>query len=180
MMRPKKITELGHLLIKDYLKPSKIAIDMTLGNGFDSLYLAKQVKEVHAFEIQEQGIINSKKLFAENNINNVIIHHESHINIDKLEFEYQIAIFNLGYLPGSDKTITTQYNTTILALEKLLNKSSIEVILLVVYPGHENGYIESIELNKYINNINNSFRVIKLNILNATKQAPYIILIEKK
>ena len=30
------------------------------------------------------------------------------------------AIFNLGYLPGGDKSITTQASTTISAIEQLL------------------------------------------------------------
>ena len=52
----------------------------------------------------------------------------------------RLVAFNLGYLPGGDKTITTVSETTQLALEatkKILIPGGL--ISLVVYVGHPGG-----------------------------------------
>jgi hypothetical protein len=50
------------------------------------------------------------------------------------------AVFNLGYLPGGDKSIVTNPNSTIDAIEQLLQIMAPEgIIVLVIYHGHEEG-----------------------------------------
>ena len=66
-----------------------------------------------------------------------------------------LVLFNLGYLPNGDKSITTNYESTILAIEdsfKLIHKMG--MILIVIYPGHENGKLESIKIHEYLDNNN--------------------------
>ena len=51
---------------------------------------------------------------------------------------FSAIVFNLGWLPGGDKSVTTLWETTKVALEKalsLLEKHG--VLLLCAYPGHE-------------------------------------------
>lgn len=178
MKRSRNMVELTHTLIKDYLNKNINAVDMTLGNGNDTLYLAKHVNHVYAFEIQKQGIENSIKLLNKNNISNYTIFNESHENVDKINNKYEVAIFNLGYLPGSDKTITTTYSTTINALSKLIENESTKIIAIVVYRGHDNSK-ESDYLLDYINTLDTKFKISKHEHINLTNKAPYLILMER-
>ena len=85
-------------------------------------------------------------------------------------------MFNLGYLPGGNKKITTTVETTRKALddaEKLLNQKG--KILITVYPGHEEGEQESKFLKEYLKG--KDF----LEFHNTeNKVAPYLIQINKQ
>ncbi|MDY0277944.1 MAG: class I SAM-dependent methyltransferase [Acholeplasma sp.] len=180
MKKNRNIVDLGHLLISDYLTKDTIAVDMTLGNGHDSLFLAKRCKHVYAYEIQELGINNSIKLFNEHSMNNLIIINKSHEYVSELKDSYSVAIFNLGYLPGSDKSITTSSLTTVKAVNHVLNNPKLKVLLIVVYPGHKEGMIESLALNEYIRDIDPNFKITKVQVLETKNPAPYLLMIEKK
>ena len=106
-----KIVEFSHLLISEYIKNSNLdfirALDATCGNGFDTIYISNLLENkgsVDAYDIQLEAINHTKKLLEENNISNVTLIHNSHEYIDATK--YDLAIFNLGYLPTYDKTIT--------------------------------------------------------------------------
>ena len=103
--------------------------------------------------------------------------------IGKVLNEYKnkisLVLFNLGYLPGGDKTVTTNYKTSIQAIKEsfnLLNNKGL--ILIVVYPGHEEGLKESKELLKFINNENYNYNY-KIYHNTDNEIAPYLIEIKK-
>lgn len=144
------------------LRPNDLVIDMTIGNGNDTLFLCNLVSKGHVFgfDIQEKAISNTKKLLKENNITNYSLFNESHENIDITLKNYKgkisLILFNLGYLPNGDKNITTNHISTLNALKKALNMLNNKgIILIVLYP-HEEGKKEEIEIKKYLtkNNIN--------------------------
>lgn len=176
-----KITDIAHLFLEKHIKPGDIVIDATCGNGHDTLFLANLVGNtgiVHAYDIQEQAIKNSKELTK--NFNNIIFHQISHeyIDVDNIN----AVIFNLGYLPSGDKTITTKPSSTKNALLNLIEKFETNkkmLILIVVYPGHIEGQKESLWLDEYLTNLDTSFMCSKYQPLNQ-KNAPYILTIEKK
>jgi len=69
--------------------------------------------------------------------NRVTLFHQGHENLGHCipqEENEKItgAIFNLGYLPGSDKSIVTKPNTTISAVEQLLTIMASEGIIILV------------------------------------------------
>lgn len=176
-----KITDVAHLFLKEHLIPGDTAIDATCGNGYDTLFLAKVVTEkgiVHAYDIQESAIIKTKDLTKD--YHNIVFHHTSHefIDIDNIS----AVIFNLGYLPNGDKSITTMSNSTKNAVLNLLTKYEKNpnmLIIIVVYPGHNEGFKESEWLNEYLSDLESSFVVSKYQPINQHK-APYILLITKK
>jgi hypothetical protein len=176
-----KITDIAHLFLEKHIKLGDTVIDATCGNGHDTLFLANLVGNegiVHAYDIQEQAIKNSKELTKD--YHNIIFHQTSHefIDIDKID----AVIFNLGYLPSGDKTITTKSSSTKNALLNLIEKFETNkkmLILIVVYPGHLEGQKESLWLDEYLTNLDTSFMCSKYQPLNQ-KNAPYILIIEKK
>ena len=120
-----KIVEFSHILIQEFYKRNKnknlIFIDATCGNGNDTLFLAKTLNHVGtviAYDIQKKAIEETQKLLANANFNNVIYHLSSHEYI--IEDDFDLIIYNLGYLPGSDKKITTHANSTLNSIKKTL------------------------------------------------------------
>lgn len=176
-----KITNIAHLFLKEHLKDGDTAIDATCGNGYDTLFLAKLVGDtgiIHAYDIQEQAILNTKQLTKD--YHNIIFHQTSHefIDVDKID----AVIFNLGYLPSGDKNITTMIDSTKKALLRLFDKFETNkhmLIVIVVYPGHNEGQKESIWLNEHLTTLDSSFMVAKYQPINQNN-APYILTIEKK
>ena len=107
----------------------------------------------------------------------------SHENVNTLIKEKVKAfIFNLGYLPSGDKTITTHYESTIKAINnslEILDEKG--VIVIVVYPGHESGKIEDIKLNEYVSLLPQKlYDVVSYRFINQINNPPYVIVIERK
>lgn len=181
------IIEYSHHLLKQTLKPGEIAVDATCGNGHDTLVLSRLVSEkgkVLAFDIQEQAIEATKKRLIKANKKNVSVIKDSHANIDQYIVNNETiggAIFNLGYLPRSDKKIITKGETTIKALETLLKHLKVNgIIALVVYHGHEGGKKEKKQLLEFVTSLNQEkFKVLRYEYINQRNNPPFVLGIQK-
>ena len=74
--------------------------------------------------------------------------HDSNARFENYLVDYQgrvdLFMYNLGYLPGGDKSITTDSATTLKSLSSALELLAVGGLLCVVcYPGHEEGARES-------------------------------------
>ena len=59
-----KVTDLNKVLLEDVINEGDIVIDATMGNGYDTKYLAEKVGEnglVYSFDVQEEAIKSTKK-----------------------------------------------------------------------------------------------------------------------
>ena len=172
-----------HQIIENNIKPNDIVVDMTCGNGNDTLFLGNIVTKgfIYGFDIQETAINNTKKLLDENNITNYKLFNKSHDNIDISLKEYigkiSLIIFNLGYLPNGNKNITTMSSTTLNALKKSLKMINNKGIILIVIYSHEEGKKEEKIIKDYLNKNNINFNEYH-NTIN--KEAPYLIEIKKE
>ena len=176
----KSILNRVNLICEKVIKKTDYVVDATCGNGFDTLKLANLSKKVFAFDIQEAAINNTKNLLEKNAVDNALLIHDSHHNIDKHLYEYKgkisLVLFNHGYLPGNNKDIMTNSKTTLLALEKsykLLNNKGI--ILMVCYP-HAEGKKESNEIIKYLSKNEIPYKIYR-NTDNIN--APFLIEVKK-
>lgn len=169
------------------LENGDVAVDATMGNGNDTIFLADLVGgsgKVYSFDIQEIAIKNTKdKLIKNNIINGVYLIHDGHENIDKYVSEkVKLVMFNLGYLPNASHEIATIAETTIVAVQKslcLLEKNGI--VLLVIYHGHESGKKEKAVIEKFITTLNQKeYNVVKMEFMNQINNPPLLIGIEKR
>lgn len=177
-----KIINFAHRVLKEHISEKDICLDMTLGNGKDSKFLIELAKFVYCFDIQQIAIDNSKKLLSKSNKNNYQLILDSHENFAKyINDKIQAAIFNLGYLPRGDKSITTNSKVTLLTIKKLLpylNKNG--VCIIVLYPGHSEGKKESILISEYVKSLNQKeFEVVRYEFYNQINNPPYLYVIEK-
>ena len=142
-------------LMSENLKNKDIVVDATLGNGNDSLYLIENIPNgyLFGFDVQKKAIDNTKKLLKD--YKNYTLYNDSHENIYNILKKYKkkisLIVFNLGYLPGGNKNITTNFKTTLKAIKgalKLLNNKG--HIVITIYPGHDEGLKEATEIRKFL------------------------------
>lgn len=179
-----KILEFAKYLLKKAVAENDVVIDATCGNGHDTVFLSHLVGmegRVFAFDIQQEAINNSETRLKKAGIQNVELILDGHESVlQYVDCEISAAIFNLGYLPGSNKQITTKGATTWKAVTDMLSLLAVGgVIILVIYYGHESGKLERDQIEDAIKTLDPSqTEVLRYEFLNK-KNAPYIIAIEK-
>lgn len=181
-----ELLDLHKKFILEHLKSGDTAVDFTMGNGHDTEFLSKTVGEsgrVYAFDIQASAVESTRKNLADAGCpSNYTLIHDSHHNVKNYVKEpIKAGMFNLGYLPGGDKSITTMRATTLPAIEAAIDLLGKDAILLIaVYPGHPEGEAEGREISEYLSTLSR-FKVCctRVQILNSPT-SPYFIMIETK
>lgn len=190
-MKLDRILPYARILLEKALSPGDYAIDATAGNGHDTLFLTRLVGNeghVFAFDVQEEAIQQTKKRLVENNAEHratlFLQSHDQLINVlpEDCKGKITAAVFNLGYLPGGDKSIVTEAVSTISAIEQLLDIMAVEgIIVLVVYHGHPEGAIEKDALMSYVTSLpQDKAHVLHYGFMNQRNAPPFIIAIEKR
>ncbi|MFE7065082.1 class I SAM-dependent methyltransferase [Sutcliffiella sp. NPDC057660] len=190
-MKLDRVLPYSKKILKLALAEGDIAVDCTIGNGHDTVFLADLVGQsghVYGFDIQKEAIIATSELVLNSGFTDcVTLFQESHARLLELipkteHSRIRGAIFNLGYLPGGDKEIVTLAESTIAAVEQLLSVMEKEaVIVLVVYHGHPEGQVERDALLDYVTGLDQKkAHVLQYRFMNQVNNPPFIIAIEKK
>jgi hypothetical protein len=169
-----------------HIKKGGVAVDFTMGNGHDTRFLSEAVGEsgrVYAFDIQAQAVENTGRLLRESGCpQNWTLIHDSHANVcSYVNVPVCAGVFNLGWLPGADKSITTRRESTAAAVDGALGLLNHDGILLIaVYPGHEEGRLEGEMLAEKLSKLSRfEMCVSRLQIINSPV-SPYFFAIERK
>jgi predicted methyltransferase len=148
-----QLTEKVHQLLSEHLQLGDLTIDATAGNGYDTQLLAEKVGTegtVIAIDIQGRALEATRaKLAAAQLTERAIFHCADHaIQLEVLLATHSSTVaaivFNLGYLPGSDKSIQTESTNTQKALDaayQLLRKGGL--LCVTAYRGHPGGMEEA-------------------------------------
>lgn len=186
-----KTTQIAMYMTAAYLREGDFAIDATCGNGHDTLSLALAVGEsgsVLALDLQEEAVEATKALLDLYGHENVIVRRENFINLNEAAEETcpgrrpSAVIFNLGYLPGGDKTVTTKKEDTLKgaaqALELIMPGG---IVTMVLYSGHLEGKEEKAALLEMAENLpSDRYHVVYTSLLNQKKDPPEVLFITKK
>lgn len=182
-----KVTDINKLYLEQVVKEGDVVVDATMGNGYDTKYLAQKVGEsgfVYSFDIQEAAIKSTqKKLVKENLEDRVKLILDGHENMDKyIEGKVSCVLFNLGYLPRCEHMIITKPNTTIKAIKHSLNLLKPHgVISIAIYTGHPGGMEEKNSVYEFVKSLDQSeFNVLECGFINQINSPPQLVLIEKK
>lgn len=187
-----KVLNYAQTLIAERVNEGDVVIDATCGNGNDTVFLAELVGakgKVYAFDIQEQALAKTKERLAqlwhasstEYPIKNVQYIKAGHEEVDQWVDEPVAAVmFNLGYLPGADKSITTTPENTIKALKAIFDLLAIGgIVTIILYIEHDTGF-EAAMVEEYLKTLDQkSFQVLKYGFINQINYPPYLIAIEK-
>lgn len=139
--------DLAHQFWEKVLEQGGWAIDATCGNGYDTLCLARLIAPeagVIGLDMQEKAIQNTKNLFKLQGQDLAQVHFfcQSHAEFPSLAKEkpIRLIVYNLGYLPGGDKSLTTLVDSTLQSIHKALDLLLPQgVVSITCYPGHSEG-----------------------------------------
>ncbi|MBU7007670.1 class I SAM-dependent methyltransferase [Phosphitispora fastidiosa] len=176
---------IAHGYLKTVVKPGGVAVDATVGNGSDTLFLAGLVGlngRVYGFDIQPEAIRRTTEAVIENGYSELVkLFEQGHENMgDFINEPVDAVVFNLGYLPGGDHNIVTAPETTltgVIAGLNLLKPGG--VMCIVMYTGHSGGPEEQERLESYLRHLDKKlYYVCKIDFLNRNK-APFLLVVEK-
>lgn len=188
----KNALSFSHYLLQQKIQPGNAVIDATIGNGHDTLFLAQLIgKKGHLIgcDIQQAAVDATRNRLANANISlasltlSAIGHEQLSQLVDpRLYPKLTAAIFNLGYLPGGDKNITTITDSTLSAVKQLLTMMPKGgLIVLTVYYGHPQGKLEKEALHAFTNELpQEDYAVLNYQFTNQKNCPPMIIAIEIK
>jgi len=146
-----------HDFLSQRLRPGGIALDATAGQGHDTVFLARGLGAggvVHACDVQPAALAATHRRWEQATGAKAALHlhlvgHEAvRTSLEEAGVTRLDAImFNLGYLPGGGREVTTRTATTMAALRALLPLLAPGGVLTVVgYPGHPGGLEELAEV----------------------------------
>ncbi|MFM7038049.1 MAG: FAD-dependent oxidoreductase [Planctomycetaceae bacterium] len=152
----RSLTQLAHSIARRAFRPGDRVLDATAGNGHDTAFLAAVAgpAAVTAIDLQPQAIAATQARLglAAEAITLIVGDHaellEQQLRSVPTEVRggagrYGVIMFNLGYLPGSDRSVVTQPETTrraLVAALQLLRPGG--VLTAIVYRGHVGGTAE--------------------------------------
>ncbi|OJG47186.1 rRNA methylase [Enterococcus hermanniensis] len=158
-----------------------------MGNGNDTLFLTELVGkngQVYAFDIQEQALKNTQARLtaAHQQAMLFLAGHETIDNNIPIDQPIKAAIFNLGYLPKSDKQIITLPETTKQAMSAILKRLTIGGrMIVVIYYGHLGGETEKNEVLDFCQALpQETYNVLSYQFINQKNNPPILLCVEKK
>jgi len=180
-------------ILREVLSAGDFAIDLTAGNGYDSLMLAKAVGpagRILAFDLQRQAIDSSAERLSQQGVvvNRLVVPvsplppgvslvQANHADLVAWNTQSPRAIIaNLGYFPGGDKDLVTRPESTLTAL-----RAGSEILApggrlaVVVYPGHPGGWSEADAVEHFFAGLDEKqFEVLRLQVI-GRPQSPFLL-----
>ena len=174
-------------LIERALYPGATAVDATLGNGHDALWLCDLVGEtgrVYGFDVQQEAVERSRTRLAEAGMESrATLILDGHQNMGAYVSPEcaDVVMFNLGWLPGAAHGVTTRTETTLEAVDAALKVLKEDGVMTVcVYPGHDEGARERDALLSWARGLDErSYDVMLRAYLNQSGDPPLMIAIKK-
>lgn len=161
-------------------------VDATMGNGKDTAFLAGLVGEtghVTAFDVQAEAVARTREnLAAAGLLARCTLVHCGHERMAEHAAPGLSAVmFNLGWLPGAEKCVTTRTETTLAALDAALGLLAPGGIATVcVYPGHAEGERERLALAAFVETLDvRRFNALHHRFVNARAGTPELYVIQK-
>ena len=177
---------MAHEVVRGRVHPGDTVVDATLGGGADLVFLSGCVGSagtVVGFDVQEVALERTRVRWVESGgEGSVELHAVGHERMGELvSGEVAAVMFNLGYLPGGDKSVITRTETTLSALEvavELVRPGG--VVTVVCYPGHEGGAEEATAVVEWAASLEQEkFAVMRYGFLNQRNAPPFLVAVER-
>lgn len=174
-------------IIEKALYEGATAVDATLGNGHDALWLCGLVGEsgrVFGFDVQAEAVENSRARLAEAGVDGrarLILDGHQHMGDYIAPASADAVMFNLGWLPGAQHAVTTRVETTLLAVNAALEILKEDgVMTICVYPGHDEGARERDVLLAWAQELDEKkYDAMLRCYLNQSKMPPLMLAVKK-
>ncbi|KAJ8627280.1 hypothetical protein MRB53_020587 [Persea americana] len=189
-----KATTVAHSVWQNVIHKGDTVVDATCGNGHDTLVLLKFIADdsgkgcVYAMDIQDSALKSTCSLLdrsvgpSERELVKLFsLCHSRMEDVIPKGASVRLVAFNLGYLPGGDKTVITTSKTTLPALQaasRILRSEGL--ISVMVYVGHPGGREELETVQTFASGLPvETWVCCKFEMLNRPN-SPVLILIFKK
>ena len=183
------ILDFAHTLATGALRPGDVAVDATIGNGHDTLALARAVGpdgRVYGVDVQSAALSSTRERLTTAGVaDRVRLRQAGHEDLaehlpDRLHGAVGAVTFNLGYLPGGDRTSPTTPETTLPALDaalRLLRPGGVATVVL--YTGHPGGADEAAAVEAWAADLPRSrAEVLSYRFLNRPNDPPRLLALE--
>lgn len=163
------------------------AVDATMGNGHDTLWLCELAGEggkVYAFDVQPEAVMRTGERLTQAGLRQraelFCVGHER--MTEQIDAPVDAIVFNLGWLPGAEHGVTTQVQTTLRAVNAALSLLREDGLLTIcVYPGHEEGAREREALLDWARMLDDRrYDAMLKTYLNQPNDPPLLIAVRKK
>ena len=162
-MKRQPLTELAHRRLAARLRPGDWVVDATAGNGHDTLFLARTVSpggRVFAFDVQCRALAATRRrLQAADPDATVTLIRAGHQRMARhlppaARGRLAAVMFNLGYLPGADKSLVTRPDTTLAALTTAAEWLAPGGLLsILAYRHHPGGADETAAVTRWLDDL---------------------------
>ena len=192
----RQTTELAMHIVRAYVNPGDTVIDATCGNGHDTLALAKmEPLRLYAFDVQETAVRATAQLLEDSGYSSALAEGRfvitllDHKNLKgfckehgREENSVKVVVFNLGYLPGGDKEITTETPATLAAVQNAMELLAPNgLVCITMYSGHPEGKCEKDALLTFAENLDaGKWHTAYISMPNQKHDPPEILLITRK
>ncbi|HIK91536.1 MAG TPA: FAD-dependent oxidoreductase [Planctomycetes bacterium] len=183
LQRP--LTTLAQHAVSEVLKRGETAIDATVGNGFDTSFLAETVGvagRVIGFDVQHCAIESTTRRLNAGGFANVELKQQSHAELKTAVAVETVSavMFNLGFLPRSDKTIVTKAASSTQAIAAALEVLKPHGILTILaYRGHEGGLAEYEAVHCLLQAHGEQYDLQRIDSLPARQTSPVLFILRK-
>lgn len=174
-------------MIENAMFDGACAVDATMGNGHDTLWLCELVGEkgrVYAFDVQQEAVVRTRQRLEEAGVGErAVLFCVGHEHMaQNVQQPADAIVFNLGWLPGAEHGVTTQTDTTLQAVNAALEVLKEDGLLTIcVYPGHEEGTCEKHALLQWASELDDKrYDAMLKTYLNQPNNPPLMIAIRKK
>ena len=181
-----KLTKKASLWVADALYDGAIAVDATVGNGYDTLFLAQAVGptgQVIGFDIQKTALNNASELLrfagTANRVRLILSCHSALATYMPRNRPISGAMFNLGFLPRGDRRIATRPETTLPALGAIFRVlDSAGRMSILAYRAHKGGEEEYQAVRQYLRDrIPSGWEAVEVTGEGAPESAPRLFLL---
>ncbi len=169
------------------LFPGARAVDATMGNGRDTLWLCQRVGpngHVYAFDIQPEAVERTARRLRDAGLSaRTTLFCQGHQRMaDYVPEPVDAVMFNLGWLPGAEHVVTTRTETTLQAVDAALGLLKPQGLLTVcLYPGHEEGMRELKALTEWAGRLDSKiYDALLERYMNQPNDPPQLIAVKKK
>ena len=179
------LTSMAQQAVAAVLKGGETVIDATVGNGFDTSFLAEAVGKggrVIGFDVQSKAIESTARRLTAGGVTNVDLRQQSHADLRNIVQADTVAavMFNLGFLPRSDKTIVTRAASStqaIVAALEVLKQHGILTIL--AYRGHDGGLDEYEAVDCLLQASSEQYELQRIDSYPARPTSPVLFILRK-
>jgi len=174
--------DLAHKIWSQIVHSRCVVIDATCGNGHDANVLASlKPLKLYCLDIQDKALEATAKKLEGCSCEAVLLKQcHSTFPAEIQSGSVSLIVYNLGYLPGSDKSVTTRVQTTLDSLTQAIDLMRPGgVISITCYPGHDEGAREEQALIEWGRKLDPKDWCLSVHQFENRHKSPSVLFIQK-